>query len=171
MLASLIVSKYGVFSDSYYPAFRLNTERYRVCLLIQSEYGKIRTRKNSVLGHFSRSGCVCCYLFFALNNFIILLNFIQFILIQFIIKQNSNKVIEVNVCLVWQLSIHFWLLGRWWTYVVYKMYVGGWEDLFKKFFDKWENNNTSFQLLDAYAPWNKGCRIGINFCKQKQNYL
>ena len=109
--------------------------------------------------------------FFALNTYIILLTFIQFILIQFIIKQNSNKVIEVNVCLVWQLSIHFWLLGRWWTYVVYKMYVGGWEDLFKKFFDKWENNNTSFQLLDAYAPWNKGCRIGINFCKQKQNYL
>ena len=109
--------------------------------------------------------------FFALNTYIILLTFIQFILIQFIIKQNSNKVIEVNVCLVWQLSIHFWLLGRWWTYVVYKMYVGGWEDLFKKFFDKWENNSTSFQLLDAYAPWNKGCRIGINFCKQKQNYL
>ena len=109
--------------------------------------------------------------FFALNTYIILLTFIQFILIQFIIKQNSNKVIEVNVCLVWQLSIHFWLLGRWWTYVVYKMYVGGWEDLFKIFFDKWENNNTSFQLLDAYAPWNKGCRIGINFCKQKQNYL
>ena len=109
--------------------------------------------------------------FFALNTYIILLTFIQFILIQFIIKQNSNKVIEVNVCLVWQLSIHFWLLGRWWTYVVYKMYVGGWEDLFKIFFDKWENNNTSFQLLDAYVPWNKGCRIGINFCKQKQNYL
>ena len=109
--------------------------------------------------------------FFALSTYIILLTFIQFILIQFIIKQNSNKVIEVNVCLVWQLSIHFWLLGRWWTYVVYKMYVGGWEDLFKIFFDKWENNNTSFQLLDAYAPWNKGCRIGINFCKQKQNYL
>ena len=45
--------------------------------------------------------------FFALNTYIILLTFIQFILIQFIIKQNSNKVIEVNVCLVWQLSIHF----------------------------------------------------------------
>ena len=38
--------------------------------------------------------------FFALSTYIILLTFIQFILIQFIIKQNSNKVIEFNVCLV-----------------------------------------------------------------------
>ena len=29
-----------------------------VNLCIQSESGKIRTRKNSVFGHFSRSGCV-----------------------------------------------------------------------------------------------------------------
>ena len=37
------------------PAFRLNTESYSVSLRIQSECGKIRTRKNSVFGHFSRS--------------------------------------------------------------------------------------------------------------------
>ena len=41
------VSKYGVFSGSYFPVFGLN---------IQSEYGKIRTRKDSVFGHFSNSG-------------------------------------------------------------------------------------------------------------------
>ena len=35
--------------------FGLNTERYWVSLRIQSECGKIRTRKNSVFGHFSRS--------------------------------------------------------------------------------------------------------------------
>ena len=36
------VSKYGVFSRPYFPAFGLNTEWYRV-----------RTKKNSVFGHFS----------------------------------------------------------------------------------------------------------------------
>ena len=49
------VSKYGVFSGPYFPAFGLNTERYGVFLRIQSEYGKIRTRRNSVFGHFSPS--------------------------------------------------------------------------------------------------------------------
>ena len=49
------VSKYGVFSGLYFPAFGLNTERYEVSLRIQSECGKIRTRKNSVVGLFSQS--------------------------------------------------------------------------------------------------------------------
>ena len=52
------VSKYGVFSGPYFSAFGLNTERYFVSLRIQSECGKIRTRKYSVFGHFSHSvGC------------------------------------------------------------------------------------------------------------------
>ena len=49
------VSKYRVFSGSYFPAFGLNTKRYGASLRIQSEYGKIRTRKKSVFWHFSRS--------------------------------------------------------------------------------------------------------------------
>ena len=49
------VSKYKVFSGPYFPAFRLNTERYEVSVRIQSECGKIRTRKNFVFGHISRS--------------------------------------------------------------------------------------------------------------------
>ena len=49
------VSKYGVFSDPYFPTFGLNTKRYEASLCIQSKCGKIRTRKNSVFGHFSRS--------------------------------------------------------------------------------------------------------------------
>ena len=51
------MSKYGVISHPYFPAFGLNTERYEVFLRIQSECGKIGTRNNSVFGHFSRSGC------------------------------------------------------------------------------------------------------------------
>ena len=35
------VSKYRVISGPYFPAFRLNTERYEVFLRIQSECGKI----------------------------------------------------------------------------------------------------------------------------------
>ena len=41
------VFKYGVISGPYFPLFGLN-------LRIQSEYRKIRTRNNSVFGHFSR---------------------------------------------------------------------------------------------------------------------
>ena len=48
------MSKYGVFSSPYFPAFGLNTERYEV-FLIQPECGKIRTRRNFVFRHFSRS--------------------------------------------------------------------------------------------------------------------
>ena len=46
------VSKYGVFSSPYFPEFGLNTERHGVSLRIQSECGKIRTRKNSVFEQF-----------------------------------------------------------------------------------------------------------------------
>ena len=35
------------FSGLYFPAFGLNIERYGECLRIQSECGKIRTRKTS----------------------------------------------------------------------------------------------------------------------------
>ena len=58
IFATLIVwnmFKYGVFSGLYFPAFGLNTERYFVSLRIQSECGKIRTRKTSVSGHFSHN--------------------------------------------------------------------------------------------------------------------
>ena len=48
------VSKYRFFSGLYFPAFGLNTGRYS--LRIQSECGKIWTRKNFAFRHFSRSG-------------------------------------------------------------------------------------------------------------------
>ena len=49
------LSKYGVFSGPYFLAFVINMEKYFVSLRIQPECGKIRTRKNSVFGHFSHS--------------------------------------------------------------------------------------------------------------------
>ena len=49
------VAKYGVISGPYFPVFGLNTEIYSSNVRIQSKYRKIRTRKNSVYGHFSRS--------------------------------------------------------------------------------------------------------------------
>ena len=49
------VSKYGIFSSPYFPVFGLNTEIYCINLRIQSEYGKIKTRKYSVFGHFLHS--------------------------------------------------------------------------------------------------------------------
>ena len=52
---SVFKKRDGVFSGPYFPAFGLNTKRYEVSLRIQSRCGKIRTRKNSVFEHFSRS--------------------------------------------------------------------------------------------------------------------
>ena len=49
------MSKHGVFSSPYFPAFGLNMERYEVSLHIQSECRKMWTRKYSVFGHFSHS--------------------------------------------------------------------------------------------------------------------
>ena len=49
------MSQYGVISDPYFPVFGLNTKIFSANLRIQSEYRKIRTRKNSVFGLFSRS--------------------------------------------------------------------------------------------------------------------
>ena len=43
------VSKYRVFSGSYFPAFGLNTEIYGVHLRIQSKYRKIRTKQTPCL--------------------------------------------------------------------------------------------------------------------------
>ena len=53
--------KYGVFSGPYFPAFGLNTVRYSASLHLQSKCRKIRTRKNFVIGHFSRSNSLRKY--------------------------------------------------------------------------------------------------------------
>ena len=65
------VSEYWVFSGPYFLAFGLNKQIYSDLLCIQSEYGKIQTRKNSVFEHFSRSDCAnvqaAKYVFNSLN--------------------------------------------------------------------------------------------------------
>ena len=49
------MSKHGDFSGPYFPTFGLSTERYSVTLRVLAECEKIRTRKNSLFGHFSHS--------------------------------------------------------------------------------------------------------------------
>ena len=61
------VFEYGVFFGPYFPAFGLITQRYFVSLRIQSECEEIRTRKNSVFWHFSRSARVMRYWVVAKN--------------------------------------------------------------------------------------------------------
>ena len=46
------VSKYGVFSGPYFPAFGLNTEGYSVSFHIQSECGKYGPEKTPYLDNF-----------------------------------------------------------------------------------------------------------------------
>ena len=45
------VSEYRVFAGQHLPIFELNVEIYFVNFCIQLNYGKIRTRKNSVFGY------------------------------------------------------------------------------------------------------------------------
>ena len=49
------VSKYRVFSGPYFPVYGMNSEIYGANLHSQSKYRKIRTRKNYVFWHVSRS--------------------------------------------------------------------------------------------------------------------
>ena len=51
-----VLPEYRVISAMYFPVFGLNTEIFGVNLSIHSEYMRIRTRNNSVLGCISRSG-------------------------------------------------------------------------------------------------------------------
>ena len=63
------VFKYGIFSGLFFPVFGLNTDIYSVNLHIQSEYFLyIRTRKNSVFGHFSRCDCHWLWLIKSLKS-------------------------------------------------------------------------------------------------------
>ena len=70
------VSKYEVFLGPYFPTFGL---RYLVSLRIQSECGKIRTRKNSVFGYFSR------------NDSIALIQYFKFCLTSISISQSNSS--------------------------------------------------------------------------------
>ena len=58
---------YGVFFWSVFSVFWLNTDIYIVNIRIQSEYGKMRTTKNSIFGHFLHSvtlqDCILTYLY------------------------------------------------------------------------------------------------------------
>ena len=56
--AVLCTLNFGIMklsSGPYFPVFGLNTKIYSINLPIPPEYKKIRTRKNSIIGHFSRS--------------------------------------------------------------------------------------------------------------------
>ena len=53
LLLKLKKNKKWAFSGRYFSVFGLNTEIYSVNLPIQSDNKKIRTRNNSIFGHFS----------------------------------------------------------------------------------------------------------------------
>ena len=91
------VSKYGVFSGPHFPTFGQNTERYSISLRIQSEYGKKRTRKNSVFGHFSRSVR-------NIHKWITVLNDFHFLLIYFQCSSCCRKKIRCKNKWHWECS-------------------------------------------------------------------
>ena len=52
------MSKYGVFSGPYFPAFVQNTERYGVSLRIQSKCGKYGPEKTPYFDTFHAVVCL-----------------------------------------------------------------------------------------------------------------
>ena len=90
------VSKYGVISGPYFPVFGLNTEIYFVNLRIQFEYRKIRTRNNSVFGHFSRSGLAL------FTTFLYPLIFLTFCFLTF------SGGTEIGICVGYRNRIFGW---------------------------------------------------------------
>ena len=59
------MSNYRVISGPYFPVLGLNMEIKGVNLAIQSECRKVRTRNNSVFGHFS-----CTMYNYNIKNFV-----------------------------------------------------------------------------------------------------
>ena len=60
---NMAVTAHRSFSGLHFSAFELNMETYGVNLRIQSQCGKMHTKKNSEYGHYSRSECdstLCC---------------------------------------------------------------------------------------------------------------
>ena len=93
------MSKCEVFSGPYFPVFGLNTEIYRANIRIPSEYRKIRTRKTSASGHFSRS----VMLMYLLSNRQALFK-AQFM------KRLSNSEAELKKSFAYKKSVHDFLV-------------------------------------------------------------
>ena len=104
----MTVSKYGVISGPYFPAFGLNTERYQVFLRIQSECRKIRTRNNSIFGQFSRSVytsecisfldlCLLCNILLTWNNLLLRVLLVDEGDLVFVTKQRYGSKCGINV--------------------------------------------------------------------------
>ena len=99
------VSKYGVFSGPHFPVFGLNSEIYSVNLPTQSEYRKIRTRKNSVFRHFLRS----VYDDYFLSDFVISVSFCNKFLYKFLC---------LSFCELWMYELY--LVGAMKWYPTYR---------------------------------------------------
>ena len=120
------VYKWGVFSGPYFPAFELNAERYFLSFRIQSECWKIRTRKNSLFGHFSRSASInikSTYFFFI--TFFWYINWV-FLLIFITKNTNSNGTLFFNFVYISKFD---------WKFYVFQIKLFGRN--FISFFNSW----------------------------------
>ena len=125
------MSKYGAFSGLYFPVFGLNKEFNGVNLRIESEYRQIRTRKNSVFGHFSRSisavelGCDCkiwvaagklgCRTFFLTDAFFRSCGYarkkLQFCWFYYWKKFHLRRKKHLLEEITWSYFVHYWILS------------------------------------------------------------
>ena len=100
------VSKCGVISGPYFPLFGLNTEIY-------SEFSpnkEIRTRNNSVFGHFSGSGCFSWDIHLNWLHWLYFLIFMEgLIVISFgsiIFLSSFLNVIKISMSIVFSLYLY-----------------------------------------------------------------
>ena len=142
------MSKRGVFSGPYFPIFGLNTEIYRVNLRIQSEYRKIRIRKNSVFGHFSRSDnlrptpdyYICCWfiLHYADDT------------IPYVFRFSFEETIDILESTIQKVSV-------WFTknklIIKFFVFVGAYEKINLKISDSFIISNRSAELFKIVIWW------------------
>ena len=108
LLCSLFIhsvkSLQRVFSGPNFPVFGPNTEIYGVNLGVQSEYMKIRTRKNSLFGHFLCSDYFHLLECFGIFSKLYEISFSQY-RSSFQIPFGSSNIIKlINTWLVFSLS-------------------------------------------------------------------
>ena len=120
------MTKYGVFSDPYFPVFGLNTEIYSIYLRIQSKYRKIRTRKTSVCGQFSRSdllfNLICKVFLFVLCNFefrIVFANTANY-------YWHKYSLPAKNICLINTLLCEHCIYCEWISWIKYNNIAFAW---------------------------------------------
>ena len=124
------VFRYRVISGPCFPVFGLNTAIYSVNLRIQSKYRKIRTRNNSVFGHFSRTS-------------------------KQILKVDEEKALRKKFFICFNNFIPFWKTMEWYDNIKCRM-VDIITSFFYRLFFNFENKTAAFFIPKVASKRDEG---------------